>query len=1350
MVHYCRYKLFLLFIRPILNKKAILFFLIFLLHSLSKVGAQSFYFRHYQVENGLSHNTVTSSVQDREGFMWFGTKDGLNRFDGYSFKIFRNTPEDTTSIGNNFIQNLYDMNGILWVGTDGGLYKYNAQLENFSPLGPTLNKTIRGITSDRDGNLWFIAGYTLCKLQVDSHQLFEYDTDKFFYATSVCSTPSGTIWVSTRDGHLNKYDPKHDHFSKNDVFLHSSETATHWIEKIYSTNENIIYIGTQSQGVKVFHPDLRNYSDLKIYDTENSALFVRDFVKSNGYEIWIATESGVYIYNTKNSTFKNLTKGYNNPYSLSDNAIYTLCTDREGGVWAGTYFGGINYYQKQYTPFEKYFPKIGENSISGNAVREICPDTLGNLWIGTEDAGLNKFNPKTGEFTNYMPTGKPDGLSHYNIHGLLAIGHELWIGTFHHGLDVMDIRTGKVTRHYSASNGPGGLQSDFIYSIVLTASHELVVGTSNGLYKYDKKNDNFIIIPTYPATYEYTVCIIEDHSAIIWAGTYNGGVYYVDPKAKKKGYFSNDPENSKSLSSNCINSIFEDSRQNIWFATNRGLSKLNRQDSTFERITIENGLPSNVVYRIEEDNSHKLWVSTSKGLVNFDPATKSMRIFTTANGLLSDQFNYNSSYKSPSGNMYFGSVKGMIRFNPSDFKINNYIPPIHITGIQVNNKELEVNINKSPLSKSITHTTQITLGYNQSSFSLDFAALSYTAPKTSEYEYKMEGLEDDWTYLKTNRKVYFTELAPGHYTFKVKASNSSGIWNQQATSLKIHILPPYWASPWAYAIYTILVILIFYFGLRFYHRQTEEINKRKINILENKKEKEIYEAKIEFFTNVAHEIRTPLTLITSPLEKVLGATIENLSIRENLKVMKKNTNRLLELTNQLLDFRKTEIKQFSLTFVRINIKKIVEETFERFKSAIEEKDLKASINLPFKEEYAYVDPEALTKIISNLLNNAVKYADQMVSIQLSPFNIDKDTTFDITVMNDGDIIPLELREKIFEPFMRLNEDEEQKGTGIGLPLARSLAELHKGKLQMDMTDRSLNIFVLTLPVHQENEFKLFEELQEIKSDPEITIPGEVIPEPKSNKPTILLVEDHKEMTAFVSGELNHDHQLLEATDGKEALEILDKNTVNLVISDIMMPVMNGLELCQQIKTNVEYSHIPIILLTAKNSLQSKIEGLESGADAYIEKPFSVEHLKVQITNLLINKDKIKQYFSSTPLAHIKSMAHSKADEQFLEKLNDAIYGNIADTDLNVDYLADIMNMSRPTLYRKIKAVSDLTPNELINIARLKKAAELLVNGEYKIYEVAEMVGYNSQTSFGRNFQKQFGMTPSEFTNQKYG
>ncbi len=1322
-------------------KKAVFFIFPLLLYVSNTLCGQPYYFRHYQVENGLSHNSVMSVLQDQQGFLWLGTKDGLNRFDGYSFKVFRYDAEDTGSIGSNFIQTLYEQEGQLWVGTDNGLYKYKAKDEKFILLQQTLNNKVRAICKDQAGNLWFIAGYTLYRYRESKQLLQAYDSNKYFDATSICVTPDGTIWVSTNAGTINRYDAANDSFKKFDIFGQSAPTSSRWIEKIYSTGNQSILAGTQSQGMKVFDIPTATYQDVLPVDCKKSELYVRDFIQSDANEYWLATESGIFIYNLKTGKVTNLEKNYNDPYSISDNAVYSLYKDREGGIWAGTYFGGANYSPKQYTPFEKFFPKAGENAISGNAVREICQDQFGNVWIGTEDAGLNKMNPATGHFTSFQPSKEKNSLAHHNIHGLLAVGQELWIGTFEHGLDVMDIRSGKIIRHYTAGAAPGSLKSNFIYTMLQTHSGDILIGTALGLHRYNRKSDNFTLLSEFPEVFHYTI-LLEDHTGTIWAGTYRDGIYYYDPNTGKKGYLKHKDDIQNSLISNAVTDIYEDSRENLWFSTEGGLCKFVPQRKQFTRYTTGNGFPSNVIYQVLEDADKKLWISTSKGLVRFDPVSEEVKTFTKAQGLLSDQFNYNSSYKDQQDNLYFGSVNGMIRFNPRQFITNTYIPPICITGFQVYNLELPISKRSSPLTSSLTYTKKITLNHHQSSFSIDFAALSYTAPEMTAYTYKMQGLQEGWIYLKTNRRVYFTELAPGTYTFMVRASNSSGIWNDKVTSLMIEILPPFWASTWAYLIYAAIGMVCCYAGVRHYHHKAERKNKRKIKLLENQKEREIYEAKIEFFTNVAHEIRTPLTLIKGPLEKLINTTTGLPEIKESLTVMEKNTNRLLDLSNQLLDFRKTETKGFSLTFVSANISQLSEDIYSRFKHAAEERNLIFSMDLPEIPVIAYVDPEALTKIISNLLNNAVKYAENKVHIALFSAGAEHNF-FVMEIKNDGLLIPAEARENIFTPFFRLKETEDTTGTGIGLPLSRSLAELHKGTLILKDPAKEFNIFVLTLPIHQEHEFNLYEE--QPTETPDADHNQEETKGPM--KPAILVVEDHKEMLEFVCGELQAEYLVFRAADGKKALEILSKECIQLIVSDVMMKIMDGFELCKQIKSNLEYSHIPVILLTAKNTLQAKIEGLESGADAYMDKPFSPEHLRVQIANLLANRHKIKEYFSSSPLAHIKSMAYSKADEHFLEELHEAINRNITDTDLNVEQLADIMNMSRTTLYRKIKAISDLTPNELINLARLKKAAELLTEGDYKIYEITNMVGYNSQTSFGRNFLKQFGMPPSEYSNQ---
>ncbi|WP_295128831.1 two-component regulator propeller domain-containing protein [uncultured Chitinophaga sp.] len=1024
---------------------------------------QSYNFRHYQVENGLSNNATICCLQDHKGFMWFGTKDGLNRFDGYTFKVFRHNQADSTSIGSNFIHSIYeDGRGILWAGTEKGLYRYDASVEKFNQADKRVSGPVRDIKSDRHGRLWFIMGFTLYRFDPQSGQLDTFDTQGYFEATSICMTPSGHIWVSTRDGLLERYDEARNTFTGFDIFSHSPGAVSHWIEKIYCNSKGQIFVGTSNQGAKIFDSQTHSYKDIITYNEDKTALFARNFVEVSPEETWIATESGIYVYHTAAGKIINIRKKYNDPYSLSDNAVYSFWRDKEGGIWAGTYFGGINYFPNPLTPFAKYYPKMTGNAISGNIVREIKQDAAGNLWIGTEDAGLNKLDTATGLFTPYQPTGSRKNISYNNIHGLLVNGNEIWIGTFEHGLDVMDARTGQIIRHYSAGAGPHMMKSNFIYYLTKTGDGQILAGTTRGAYVY--RNDGFDPLPNMPANNWYTY-LLKDSYGVIWAATYGNGINY--SSASEHGNLRQRPGDEKSLSSDRVTSVFEDSKRNLWFTTEDGLCLYNRNKRNFTTYTTEHGLPSNFTLSILEDDKSNLWVSTTRGLARFNPAAGKAVIYNSVHGTLGDQFNFNSAYKDATGRMYFGSVKGMISFHPDELKENEFAPPVYITGFQVFDKELRIGDNDSPLQNSVLYTKKITLPHDQSTISIDFAALSYAAPDMSEYAYVLEGQEKSWTYLARNRKAYFTELPPGDYLFKVKASVKPGVWNQE-TALAIKILPPWWASNAAYFAYFISTVLVISFGIKRYHEEVEKRNNRKYELLERAKEKEIFQAKIVFFTNVAHEIRTPLTLIKAPLEKVMTKATGMPDLMKFLHIMEKNTNRLVDLTNQLLDFRKTEINGYSLSFVKADIGAMLEETYYSFKPLADEKHTRFHLHLPPEQVYAYIDMDAFNKIIYNLFSNAIKFGDVFASVQLLPVDEGAEN-FSIRFSNDGPPIPAELQEKIFEPFYRM-KDIKQPGTGIGLALSRSLAKLHNGSLYVEAHHQ--NVFLLTLPVHQATEFNL--------------------------------------------------------------------------------------------------------------------------------------------------------------------------------------------------------------------------------------------------------------------------------------
>ena len=1044
--------------------------ILLLLHG--SLFGQPYYFRRYQVENGLSHNSVICALQDKRGFMWFGTKDGLNRFDGYSFKTFRNDVADSTSIGNNFVQSLYqNKQGTLYVGTDKGLYQYVDKTEGFRLLPSSKEHSVFKLTGDTKGNLWFISGFAVCKYSLLTNELDYFSHTSFFIASAVCATKDGNVWVGTANGELNKYQPATHSFSGIPLFKANDVTKFRYIETILQTNTGQLLAGTNNAGIKLIDPQKGTYKDLPLPLKSETNFYVKSILQVSPSEFWLGTESGVFIYNLQTGKGTLLEKNYNNPYSLSDNAVETMCSDSEGGVWVGTYFGGINYFPKQITPFTKYFPAKGEHALSGNVVREIKKDKNGNLWIGTEDAGLNKFNPSTGTFTHYGATGTPGSLSFFNLHGLEISGNELWIGTFEHGLDVMDIRTGKVIKHFQ--NGAGSvLASNFIYCIYAIDENTVLIGSTLGIYSYDRKTQRLKRTEGFPEWDWYTG-ILKDHKGAIWTTTFGRGIHCYNPATGKTKTFVHNDNDPESLSNNRVNAVFEDSRNNLWFTTEEGLCKWNEQTNNFTRYGTANGFPSNFMFSILESDAGDLWISSTKGLVRFNPATGRANVFTTANGLISDQFNYNSAFKDNDGRMYFGSTKGLISFQPKYFRQSAFSPPLYIINFEIVNQETGIGKKGSPLKTSITYADTIILTYRQSTFSIDFAALGYTATETIQYAYQMKELSNNWVNLKKNRRVDFAELPAGTYHFRLKAMNSYGIESLSEKKLIIRILSPWWLSNYAFAAYSIVFILLVYIIIRYYHQRVEEKNKRKFELLEAAKEremleirlvknKELLDAKVDFFTNVAHEIKTPLTLIKAPLTRIIRKAEALPEMERSLKIMNRNTNRLIELTNQLLDFRQTEIDKFHLSFVHTNVTQLVEDACNDFSNLAEENDLSFFTDVPGNALFANIDIDAFNKIICNLIGNAIKYADKKVMINLLPY-YKNEQSLTILVKNDGYLIPVEMKDKIFEPFYRIRETETQTGSGIGLALALSLTQLHNGTLMLESPADNMNCFSLTLP-----------------------------------------------------------------------------------------------------------------------------------------------------------------------------------------------------------------------------------------------------------------------------------------------
>lgn len=1032
---------------------------------------QSYYFKHYQADEGLAHNTVITVIQDSKGLMWIGSRGGLNRFDGYSFKSYRNKKNKFGSIGNNIVNAIAeDKKGMLWVGTGRGIFKYDPYTEVFTPLDGAPQTGISHILIDQKNDLWFLADGELYEYVASQNKL----SDRKMRGSCLAFDSDENLWIGTDDGVVKILNIHTGKFSETRIVDKSVPANLRSISKILPTHGNEVLIGCFKQGLKSYNVKTGAIRSLLQHNSDNTEIYVRDITAENDDKYWVATESGIYIYNLANNTSYNLRKRAGDPYSISDNAVYAVCKDNQGGMWVGTFFGGLNYYSKENARFEKYYPLLGINSISGNAVREICRDNKGNLWIGTEDAGINKFNLKTGKFTGYSPNGQQSGISYPNIHGLLAVGDQLFIGPFLHGMEVMDTRSGLVTDRFKLIGEKNNMISDFVLCIYLTKDSTLLIGTTgtgSGLFAYDRRAKLFTRVKQIPYN-SYVYDIKEDHEGNIWTGSIAQGAFYYNSKTGKHGNIRfGDHVNNKIVNEFAVYGILEDSNHAMWFTTEGGgLIKLSADRKTIKKFTTENGLPSNVLFRMLEDNSKHLWLSSLKGLICIDMKTDRFKIYTQSNGLITDQFNYNSAYKDTDGKMYFGSVKGMIAFNPAEFGQPDPSPATYITGFQINNKEMAPNAGGSPLKRSVLYTDTIVLTHDQSNFSIEFAALNYSSPRVTRYKYLMKGLDRDWTYLNSNRNAYFTDLSAGNYTFIVRAESNVGSWVGPERRLFIKVLPPFWKSYTAYTIYLLIIGISLYLSVRYYHQYLERKNLNKLQLFEHEKEKEIYQAKIEFFTNIAHEIQTPLTLIVGPVERLIKKAEEQPAIKKSLLMIEKNARRLADLTAQLLDFRKTEMDQFGLNFVNVNINDLLKDQVAAFKQEAEKYRINLGLELPKGQVVAFVDREALVKVFSNLISNAVKYAATKATVNLTLLK-DAEERFVVRFSNDGRAIPDEFREQIFEPFFRLRANDKP-GTGIGLSLAKSLTELHNGALTLSSGTADNIVFELTLPVHQKFEFKL--------------------------------------------------------------------------------------------------------------------------------------------------------------------------------------------------------------------------------------------------------------------------------------
>lgn len=1279
---------------------------------------------------GLSSNNVKSIMQDSYGFVWIGTNNGLNRYDGRQLRLL-NCFDYQKHHGNNNIDALYeDKRKNLWVGTDRGVFIYNQITDRFTFLdtkdarhGKYAENWVQDIIGDSKGGVWALLPDegVFRYLPNGKTEFYKVTPDNKFkevYPSSICSDHYGNIWVATTgDGlyrfnwHTSQFVPVRNAGSTSMIglpFWTMSEDAT-----------GALIISTINGRLYRYSPQENSFSTIQHAYT--GKLYVNCMACLDD-EILLGTRDGLVIVSLSNGGTRVIRENPVDRYSLSSNAIYALSETQGGDILIGTFYGGADILLRNKFCFEKYGIASG---LSSQWVRGLAQDGNGNVWIGTENNGLNIFNPLTKAILA-VPGSPKTVLALTNIDG------DIYAGAQGVGMDVFSPSGAMKPFSTDIKNAENG-----IYAYLIDSRGNEWLGLGYSLFRSKPGAKNFEHVSA--TGFDWIFTIKETHDGTVWFGTMGNGLWkYTPANGQFKRYiYSEDAPTG--LRSNSISSLFEDSQGNLWVSTDRGgISRYNSKQDNFTTYGTPEGLPDDVAYNILEDDNGNLWFGTNKGLVKFNPKTHYNKVFTVEDGLPSNQFNYASAIKGNDGLFYFGTIGGLIVFDPKAENAQTVKQDIYFTKFRIVGKEVTPLSKESPLKDNIMFTDKIELPYDVGAFSLDVASPHIEALGSVRYSYKLDDDNDQWIDIP-EQHISFSNLPPGKYNLVVKADNF-GKSSQRRLTIIIH--SPWWSSWWALIIYCVLIGLAAWRCFVYYrNRKLKEIQNKQRLFAVNK-EKELYQNKVSFFTEVAHEIRTPLTLIEAPLEAIEETGVKDSKVKQYLHVMRQNTKRLLHLTGQLLDFQKLSSNRLVLKPTNVDIAALVKETVDRFKPTMTLKGKTLTCDIPDEELITSTDEEAVTKIISNLLNNAMKYGKRAIDIKVTHDH----SQVVISVYSDGAPIEGDERKRIFEPFYQVDKSESgENGVGIGLPLSSSLAKLLGGSLTLADDKGNGNTFVLVLPIDK----------KEVKANnAKATERFDFVIEDESNQSkegtgacTVLIVEDNDNMRNFLADQVKQWFTVLTAANGKEAMKILKSTGVDMVVTDVMMPEMNGFELCKAVKSDLDLSHIPVIFITAKNDMESKVKGLEIGAEAYIEKPFSIKYFRQLIRSIMDNRRREREFFSKKPFYDVDNMHVNKADEEFMNKVVKAIKDNLEDETFNVESMADIFCMSHSSLLRKIKTVFNLSPVELIRTVRLKRAAELINEGKYRISDICYMVGITSPSYFSKLFFKQFGVTPKDFERQ---
>lgn len=1323
------------------------------------VNAQRIFSTSYTMDDGLAANRVYSILQDSCGFMWFGTDDGLSRFDGIKFKNYYLSEYINATTSNSVKKIFIDRRGKMWIGLDSGIVIYDSQTDTFRPFnaktetGETIQTYVVDMIEDNDGEVWIATnGKGLYRFSPnDEIRLRVYRNipgESNCISQNILMTlqqdSKQNIWIGTYSEGLCCFDKHRNTFVTYKRSNLPDSLSDNSIQKILEDSHGNLWIGTFQNGLDLFNPATRTFTNYQDKSLNNLLYHIHDIKEYRPGELFISSDNGIGIFKADKGEIIQSDNPNLKIRTGANKFIYSIYIDKEESLWLGSYFDGIKFYSAFQNNFKYYSCSLSATAQAGKVVNVIKEGKDDQYWIGTDDNGIFRFNAKTQEITPFRDAASI-GTTYYCIHDLLVDGDKLYAATYGRGMEVFDLKTGKVESYLYNPEDSTSISSSRVFILYKASNGYIYVGTSNGICCYNPQQKKFTRMGSFAGRIS---AIIEDYHGKIWIGTSISGLYSYNIKTGKTTAYQRS-DNPNSITKNVITTLAIDNRKRLWVGTyGQGLCRYNEDSDNFTRYDhLE--LPNKIITSIIPKGD-LLWISTNKGLAVYNPDTEYLKTYSKSNGLYNEQFTPRSGVESSDGKLFLGSTGGFCYFFPQDLRENTYNPPVVLTNMTIFGKEVQANIPDSPIQRSIGYTDEIILEYNQSMIGFDFAALSYIAPKENNYQYMLEGLDSGWQFTKgNNNHLSYANLPAGEYVLRIKGTNSDKIWSSNEIQLKIKVLPPFLQSQLAYIIYAIMLLIILLLTVWYYIKRTEKRQKARMKRLNDEKEKELYNAKIDFFTNIAHEIRTPLSLIIGPLEYLMKTTSINNVYGEYLSIIEQNYKRLYALVTQLLDFRKVDSGAYKLSYDSYQVKDTIAKVTCIFELSTRQKKISIDTSSISEKLTMITDEEAFTKIISNLLSNALKYAKSRISVTA----MENDSEIIITVTDDGIGITDQEKTKIFDAFYQVKNNSElnKLGIGIGLHMTRSLIQLMNGKIEAkDREDGKSGVAISVhfpkqaaisaAPPMKRVEDTIIAEISTEEGEPESILPDE----PIKKQYAVMVVDDNPEILDFLSKILSEEYFVISASSGEEALLILEKNNIDLIISDVMMEEMDGFELCGKIKTDINISHVPVILLTAKTDTESKIKGLESGADAYIEKPFSPFHLKAQLRNLLKKREKQQKTYASTPLSDLHSAVHNKLDEEFMKKCTDIILNNIEDSEFSVSTLAQELGMSRTSVFTKIKGIIGMTPNDFIKITRLKEACRMMIEGEYRVTEIGFLVGFSSSSYFAKCFQKQFGMLPTEF------